>query len=195
MWLVSRRSQSAAVRASGGAMRTPAALRSIWGESGVPVAALQHIIEHDNHQMRANFREYLKQDAFKPKYAITLEEERTLALDRLQMVCNEDFLSVRDFGTNPHRIFAAHELMAMIDPATTTKMTVQFNLFGGTVYRLGTERHHHLLDGIDALTDIGCFGLTELGFGNNAVEMETTAIYNKQDDTITINTPRFDIQK
>lgn len=91
-------------------------------------------------------------------------------------VCDNDFLSVRDFGTNPHRIFAAHELMAMIDPATTTKMTVQFNLFGGTVFRLGTERHHHLLDGIDTLADIGCFGLTELGFGNNAVEMETTGM-------------------
>ena len=172
------------------ALRTPAALREKWTGSTVPVAALQHVIDHDNHEMRARFREYLKQDSFKPKYAITLKEERDLALERLQMVCSQDFLSVRDFGTNPHRIFAAHELMAMIDPATTTKMTVQFNLFGGTVYRLGTERHHHLLDGIDALTDIGCFGLTELGFGNNAVEMETTAVYNKEDDTITINTPR-----
>jgi hypothetical protein len=26
--------------------------------------------------------------------------------------------------------------------------------------------------------DVGCFGLTELGYGNNAVEMETTAIYD-----------------
>ena len=78
--------------------------------------------------MRANFREFLKQDTFRPKYAITLNEERQLALDRLQMVCSNDFLSVRDFATNPHRIFAAHELMAMIDPATTTKMTVQVNL-------------------------------------------------------------------
>jgi hypothetical protein len=42
-----------------------------------------------------------------------------------------------------------------------TKMTVQFNLFGGTVLRLGTDRHHgQLLDGIDSLTDIGCFALT-----------------------------------
>ncbi len=24
----------------------------------------------------------------------------------------------------------------------TTKMTVQFNLFGGTVLKLGTEKHH-----------------------------------------------------
>ena len=146
-------------------------------------------MDHDNHEMRARFREYLKRPEFKPKYAITLNEERELALERLQQVCNDDFLSVRDFATNPHRIFAAHELMAMIDPATTTKMTVQFNLFGGTVFRLGTERHHHLLDGIDTLDDIGCFGLTEVGFGNNAVEMETTAIYNKDDDTLTIHSP------
>ena len=33
--------------------------------------------------------------------------------------------------------------------------------------------------GIDNLNDIGCFGLTELGYGNNAVEMETTAIFDK----------------
>jgi hypothetical protein len=26
--------------------------------------------------------------------------------------------------------------------------------------------------------DVGCFGLTELGYGNNAVEMETTATYD-----------------
>jgi acyl-CoA oxidase len=42
-----------------------------------------------------------------------------------------------------------------------TKMTVQFNLFGGTVLRLGTDRHHGaLLDGIDSLDAIGCFALT-----------------------------------
>ena len=47
--------------------------------------------------------------------------------------------------------------------------------------KLGTERHHKkLLSGIDTLEDVGCFGLTELGYGNNAVEMETTAIYDKE---------------
>lgn len=56
-------------------------------------------------------------------------------------------------------------------------MTVQWNLFGGTVIKLGTERHRHLLPKIDDMSSIGCFGLTELGYGNNAVEMETTAHY------------------
>jgi len=43
-------------------------------------------------------------------------------------------------------------------------MTVQFNLFGGTVLKLGTERHHYLLEGIDNLKDVGCFGLTVTWF-------------------------------
>jgi len=69
-----------------------------------------------------------------------------------------------DFKNNPLKIFAAHELSSIIDPAMATKMTVQFNLFGGTVLKLGTERHHSkLLSGIDDLNDVGCFGLTELG--------------------------------
>ena len=106
-----------------------------------------------------------------------------------QAICEAGFISVLDFLNNPLRIFAAHEL-AVIDPAMGTKMTVQFNLFGGTVLKLGTERHHSkLLDGIDKMTQVGCFGLTELGYGNNAVEMETTATYDKDTDELIVNTP------
>ena len=65
----------------------------------------------------------------------------------------------------------------MVDGSFSTKMTVQWNLFGGTVLKLGTARHRKYLPGIDDLSIIGCFGLTELGYGNNAVEMETTAKY------------------
>ena len=68
-------------------------------------------------------------------------------------------------------------------------MIVQFNLFGGTVLKLGTDRHHYLLPGIDKMEDVGCFGLTELGYGNNAVEMETTATYDPKTDELIVNTP------
>lgn len=54
------------------------------------------------------------------------------------------------------------------------------NLFGGSLIALGTERHLPVIKGVDDLSTIGCFALTELGFGNNAVEMETTAIYDKK---------------
>ena len=97
---------------------------------------------------------------------LTRFQERDVALERLKRICDAGFISVLDFWNNPLRIFAAHELAAIIDPAMTTKMTVQFNLFGGTILKLGTERHHKkLLKGIDTLDDVGCFGLTELGYG------------------------------
>jgi acyl-CoA oxidase len=48
-------------------------------------------------------------------------------------------------------------------------LQVHFNLFGGTVLKLGTKAHHDaMLAGIDRLDPTGCFALTELGFGENA---------------------------
>jgi acyl-CoA oxidase len=50
------------------------------------------------------------------------------------------------------------------DGSLGTKMTVQFNLFGGSVLKLGTARHHgDFLKRMDMVDDIGCFALTELG--------------------------------
>lgn len=80
---------------------------------------------------------------------MSLSEERQLAYDRLKRICDSGLFSVKDFWTNPRNIFAAHEITGMVDPSTTTKLTVQFNLFGGTLLKLGTEHHHKLLDAID----------------------------------------------
>jgi hypothetical protein len=158
---------------------SPPDLRYSWPKPTFDVTQMKRLLDHDNHEMRDKFRELLKEPLFTPRFNLSLEDERELALQRLTAICRAGLISVLDFNTNPLRIFAAHEL-AVIDPAMGTKMTVQFNLFGGTVLRLGTERHHYLLEGIDKMTDIGCFGLTELGYGNNAVEMETTATYDKE---------------
>merc|ERR1719334_2740109 len=155
-------------------------LRSSTQHADFPVSSMKHLLDHDNHEMRDSYRQFLSQENMRPKYNISLQEERQVALERLKSICDAGYISVLDFHNNPLRVFAAHELAAIVDPAMTTKMTVQFNLFGGTVLKLGTERHHkELLDGIDNLNDIGCFGLTELGYGNNAVEMETTATYDE----------------
>merc|ERR1712141_379596 len=175
---------------------TPEKIRQAWFAPEFPVPKMTHLLDHDNHEMRDKFRDFISEPVMVPRYNISLAEERELALRRLQRICDNDFISVLDFWNNPLRIFAAHELAAIIDPAMTTKMTVQFNLFGGTVLKLGTERHHEkLLAGIDTLDDIGCFGLTELGYGNNAVEMETTAIYDSKTKEFIVNTPNPLAQK
>ena len=124
----------------------PQKLRDEWGRPSFDVAQMTHLLDHDNHEKRAKFRKILSEDPLMtPKYNISVDEERDLALKRLKKLCDQGFISVLDFKNNPLWIFAAHELAAVVDAAMTTKMTVQFNLFGGTVLKLGTERHHDKL--------------------------------------------------
>ena len=124
----------------------PSKLKEEWCKPPFDVPKMTYFLDHDNHEKRAKFRKFVSEEAiFLPKYNISLEEERDLALARLKKLCDNDLISVLDFRHNPLWIFAAHELGSMVDPAMTTKMTVQFNLFGGTVLKLGTERHHNRL--------------------------------------------------
>jgi acyl-CoA oxidase len=111
------------------------------------------------------------------------------AFKKLKRVCDAGMLSVMDFERDPVNIFTAHEFLAQIDPSAATKMTVQFNLFGGSVFALHTERHKYLFPKMDDLSIVGCFCLTELGYGNNAVKMETTLTYDEKTQEFIVNTP------
>uniref|UniRef100_H2YL24 Uncharacterized protein n=1 Tax=Ciona savignyi TaxID=51511 RepID=H2YL24_CIOSA len=114
----------------------PVELRSSWSSGNdktFDVKELASLLDHDNHEMRGEFRKFVSDPIMTPRYDIPLAEERDVALQRLKRICDGGFISVLDFNDNPLRIFAAHELAAIIDPAMSTKMTVQFNLFGGTV--------------------------------------------------------------
>ena len=165
-------------------------------ESSFDVEKLRFILEHDNHDTRAALKELFKDELYTPRYAIPLAEERRLAYERLKKICEGGHISVTDFHSNPHRIFSVHEAVGMLDGATATKMTVQFNLFGGTLLKLGTQKHHDkYVKEIDQFKSVGCFGLTELGYGNNAVEMETTATYDPEKDQFIINTPSTKAKK
>ncbi len=151
-----------------------------YSSSSIDPRAICKLLDANNLESREDLRQFLAVGAMVPRYNIPLADEREVALRRLKMVCDAGFISVLDFRRNPLKIFATHELCAVVDPSMTTKMTVQFNLFGGTVLKLGTRKHHDkFLGAIDSLDAVGCFGLTELGFGNNAVEMETVATYKK----------------
>lgn len=150
---------------------------------------LQRWLDHDNHEERRKMKELMRDPIFVPRWNISLEEERRLALERLRLLFSSGNFSITDFVSNPLRIFAAHEVAALSDVSMATKMTVQLNLFGGTVLKLGTQYHHDLLlQGIDNLSDVGCFALTEQGFGNNAVCMGTVATFDADNDEFVIQT-------
>ncbi|KAF9989117.1 hypothetical protein BGZ75_007489 [Mortierella antarctica] len=154
------------------------------------VATLSRVLAHDHHDLRLQMQKYAANDPiYIPRYDISTAAHRELALQRLERLAQQKFISVFDFEKDPLRIFAAHEIAGMIDQSMATKMTVQWNLFGGTVIKLGTERHRALLNEVDDLSSVGCFALTELGFGNNAIEMDTTAHYIPETHEWEVHTP------
>lgn len=109
-----------------------------------------------------------------------LDEMREIAYKRIKAISDAKFFSIYDFISDPVNLFTCHEMLAMSDGSLATKFTVQNNLFGGTLIAFSTEQHAEFLKKVDSLDVMGCFCFTELGYGNNAPKMETTAIYDKE---------------
>ena len=85
--------------------KSPPELRSAdWAKPAFPVEKMTALLDHDNHQMRAEFRKFLSDPSFAPKYDVSLEDEREICLQRLKKICDSGkFISVTDFADNPHR--------------------------------------------------------------------------------------------
>lgn len=85
---------------------------------------------------------------------------------------------------------AVFETLAYGDLSLTIKFGVQFGLFGGAVYLLGTEKHHKKhLEAMHRAELLGCFAMTETGHGSNVKGLETTATYDSKADELIIHSP------
>lgn len=142
---------------------------------------------------RIRCMQLLKNPIWRPVAGSSLPDQRQLAYDRLKFIADNNMIDVGHFKDDPHRIFDIHELIGYVDGSTATKMTVQFNLFGGTLYNMVLPPEsgftkESLREKINSLEMMGCFGFTERGFGNNAFKMETTA-KQTEDGNYVINSP------
>jgi acyl-CoA oxidase len=99
-------------------------------------------------------------------------------------------------GGDPAAFLAAFETIAHHDLSLLVKFGVQFGLFAGSIYQLGTERHHaaYLRDA-GSLDLPGSFAMTETGHGSNVADLETTARYEPAEGTFEIQTPHAGARK
>ncbi len=88
---------------------------------------------------------------------------------------------------------AVFESIGYHDLSLAIKFGVQFGLFGGSVYWLGTSYHHEkYLTDIGTLELPGCFAMTETGHGSNVRGLQTTATYDAKTDQIIVHTPSLE---
>lgn len=120
----------------------------------------------------------LDDPAFDHKFDIPLDAKRDRAYAQIKKVTEANLVSIFDFQDDPKNIFTAHEMLGTVNGDLSTKFTVQFNLFGGSLMALHTERHLPFMRDVSSLKNMGCFCFSELGYGNNAPMMETTAVYD-----------------
>ncbi|MDP9794000.1 acyl-CoA oxidase [Catenuloplanes nepalensis] len=91
---------------------------------------------------------------------------------------------------DPGGSIVATETLAQVDLSLMVKAGVQWGLFGGAVFSLGTRRHHEAwLPGIVAGDVMGCFAMTETGHGSDVQRLRTTAVYDPGTQSFDLHTP------
>ncbi|WP_033346146.1 acyl-CoA dehydrogenase family protein [Catenuloplanes japonicus] len=97
-----------------------------------------------------------------------------------------------EFGgaDDPGGSMVATETLAQVDLSLMVKAGVQWGLFGGAVFSLGTRRHHEAwIPGIISGEVMGCFAMTETGHGSDVQRLRTTAVYDPETETFDLHTP------
>ncbi|MBW5420990.1 acyl-CoA oxidase [Streptomyces sp. BG9H] len=99
-----------------------------------------------------------------------------------------------ELATDPYRLTALHEWTGPLDGALTVLVGIHYNLFLGSLLDHDAHEKRPLAE-YTAMERIGTFLCTELGHGNDATALETTAVYNRTNRTFTLHTPHAGAQK
>jgi len=156
---------------------------------------IDSILKGEHAEVVDTFRSALKNPIFNWKILRDKEVFRNNVLKQVEFLAEKGYgaLAYPEAygGTNDMEGYAAiFENMMWVDGSLTIKFGVQFGLFGGSIQKLGTKKHHDkYLTKAGTAQLLGCFAMTETGHGSNVRGIKTTATYDQNTETFVIHTP------
>ncbi|MCR9265138.1 MAG: acyl-CoA dehydrogenase family protein [Flavobacteriaceae bacterium] len=156
---------------------------------------LDGILKSEHAPVVDEFRQFLAQPTFQWDVRRNKEDFRAKILQQVQLLGEKGYGAMayppEYGGTGNMPAYAAiFEHLMFVDGSLAVKFGVQFGLFGGSIQKLGTKKHHdQYLSDAGKTNLLGCFAMTETGHGSNVRGIRTTATYDPTTDSIIIHTP------
>ncbi|WP_327361004.1 acyl-CoA dehydrogenase family protein [Streptomyces sp. NBC_01296] len=147
----------------------------------------------DERDLHEPWRKLLSTAPFRRRVGMSAQEHLRWVYERVRLLnaAIEDPLAlVRE----PARLAGLHEWLTFVDPTLAAVTTIHYNLFLGSLQAHSSQRPLDL-DPFISMRQLGTFLLTEVGHGNDAGALETTAVYDRATDTFTLRTPNAGAQK
>lgn len=170
-------------------------------DSDFPLSALIDYLESPHQAYFQRGRELINHPRFFHRYGESKEIMRERVVNWCLELAREGVSGIPwpvEFGGegNVGGFLAIAEIMGAFDGSLLIKFGVHIGLFAGSIYNLGTERHHkEYLPKAIAFKLPGCFAMTETGHGSNVRDIETTATYDKERQEFIIHTPHLGARK
>lgn len=156
---------------------------------------LDQILKGKHAKTVDDFRNILKDPIFNWEIHRDKGEFRKVVLDQVKFLAKKGYGALAypsAYGGSEDMEGYAYmfENMMFVDGSLAIKFGVQFGLFGGSIQKLGTKKHHDkYLRATGKAEILGCFAMTETGHGSNVRGIKTTATYDKATDSIVVHTP------
>ncbi len=142
-------------------------------------------------------QDILKSPLFDSHENLCWLDRARLSYERFRILNQKLKINEKDILDYSEKLQTLHEWVGSVDGTLMTIMSIHYNLCMGTILRLAkrTPKVDEVLQELETLKSFGVYLGTELGYGNNLFNLQTTAHYDPVSQSFKITTQNTEAKK